>query len=85
MERGEIIGNLCMDLCYTKSLKIPKCSNDLSYYSNSTYKYYSLTEMDATLVCSPSAQLWYEKITEGITFDEFKALVFNKIKVILEI
>lgn len=77
--KNEITGNLCMDLCVTKSLKIPQCSNDLSFYLNSTFKYYTLAEQESDLVCSTNIPE-IRRIEEGISLEEFKETLFNRIK-----
>lgn len=80
VKRFEVTGNLCMDLCYTNTVKLPKCSNQLAYYSNSTYQYYSIPDSDINFVCIPDSQSLYNKqIAEGMLMEDFRELVFNKI------
>jgi len=37
MKEGRIAGNLCMDLCFTRAIEIPDCS-ELVIRNNMTYK-----------------------------------------------
>ncbi|RMZ99729.1 FAM69B, partial [Brachionus plicatilis] len=79
-KRSEVTGNLCMDLCHTNSVKLPKCSNHLSYFSNSSYQFYSIQDSEINFVCLPSSKAHVtQQLTEGMTMDNFRLLVYNKI------
>lgn len=61
-------------------MQVPKCSNYLSYFSNSTYQYFTLSDPESTLICLPTTNFEnYQKIKEGIDMDQFRALIYNKI------
>ena len=38
MQDKEIVGNLCMDLCYRRTLELPKCGVDLISNLNTSYE-----------------------------------------------
>lgn len=76
----EITGNLCMDFCFTDLVKLPKCSSHLSYFSNSTYQFYSLSDSELNYICTPNLfDGIINKIPEGMLMDEFRQLVYDKV------
>ncbi len=55
MERNEIVGSLCMDLCVGDSVQMPKCATDLLEINTQTdYKptcsYYIIDGIDSTFI-----------------------------------
>lgn len=80
VKRFEVTGKLCMDLCYTNSINLPKCSNHLSRFSNSSNQFYSIADSELNYVCTSNLfHFTTQKIPDGIQMDEFRQLVFNKV------
>ena len=88
MENNQLVGTLCMDICFSEDIKLPKCVTtdlEINDLKTSTYKFYLINNIDSSFIV-PSKTLAIEStnvlLKQGTKFDEFELKISNFIKVI---
>lgn len=74
---NKMSGNLCTDLCFDETFKIPDCP-DNRLYAGDHYKYYNMKPIESSYVC-PSINSKVKLIEEQITYADLEYILTKKI------
>lgn len=75
VKNNYISGTLCMDLCITSSVYIPKCSE----FASNKIQFYKVEKPDTTMIC-PINTYYYSKLRNSISQNDFRNIINQKIQ-----